>query len=78
MATTRLWPGAPSPAASPSFSLGLVILVVLFGVYLPLFGASLIAVLTLEWTLLRRIPPIRDWLGLQLPHEEPVTAEIAV
>ena len=57
--------GAPDPAESPRFSRGLVILVALFGTYLPLFGASLIAVLILEWTLLRRIPRLRVWLGLQ-------------
>lgn len=39
----------------------------MFGIYLPLFGASLLAVLILERALLRRIPGIREWLGLQLP-----------
>ncbi len=67
--------GAPDPAASPRFSRGLVILVALFGTYLPLFGASLIAVLVLEWTLLRRIPRIRDWLGLEPPVAQSVTSE---
>ena len=41
--------GAPGPAASPRFSLGLFVLVVMFGIYLPLFGLSLIAVKVLEW-----------------------------
>ena len=68
--------GAPLPAASPRFSLGLFILVVLFGIYLPLFGASLIAVLLVEWTILRRIPRIRDWLGLQAPLAESVVPEV--
>jgi uncharacterized iron-regulated membrane protein len=70
--------GAPRPAARPSFSLGLVILVALLGIYLPLFGASLIVMLLREWAVLRRIPPIRDWLGLHIPLEKPVTAEVAV
>jgi uncharacterized iron-regulated membrane protein len=69
--------GAPGPAASPRFSLWLLILVALFGIYLPLFGASLIAVLFTEWTLLRRIPRIRDWLGLQLPLAQSATTEVA-
>ena len=64
------------PAASPRVSAGLFILVVLLGIYLPLFGASLIGVLLLEWTLLRRIPRLRDWLGLQLPSSGPTMTEI--
>ena len=33
----------------------------------PLFAASLCIVLLLEWLVLRRIPSISHWLGLQLP-----------
>jgi uncharacterized iron-regulated membrane protein len=69
--------GAPDPVASPRFSAGLFILVVLFGTYLPLFGASLLAVLLLETTVLRHIPRIRDWLGLQRPVAGSVTTEVA-
>jgi uncharacterized iron-regulated membrane protein len=68
--------GAPAPAASPRFSLGLCALVALFGVYLPLFGASLIAVLFVEWAILRRVPAVRDWLGLQGPAAESITTEV--
>ncbi len=57
--------GAPSPAASRRFSWGLGLLVVAFGVYLPLFGASLILVKLLELLVLSRIPRVRDWLGLE-------------
>ena len=62
--------GAPAPAGRPHFSLGIFILIVVFGIYLPLFGASLIAVLLVEWAVLRRIPRIRDWLGLQSSVQE--------
>ena len=58
--------GAPAMLARPRFSAGLVAVVVLLGVYLPLFGASLAAVLVLEWALLKRIPPVRNWLGLNV------------
>ena len=75
----RREPGSPGCARIPRRALasrsGLVILVALFGIYLPLFGASLIAVLVLEWTLLRRIPRIRDWLGLEPPVAQSVTSE---
>lgn len=60
--------GAPKVLLSPRVSLALIALVVLFGLYLPLFGASLLLVLVVEWGLLRRIPRVRDWLGLQVPR----------
>lgn len=56
--------GAPKVLLSPRLSFGLVVLVVLFGVYLPLFGASLVLVLLAEFAVLKRIPKVRDWLGL--------------
>ena len=60
--------GAPKVLAKPRLSFGLLTLVILLGVYLPLFGASLLGVLLLETLILRRIPPVRDWLGLGLPR----------
>ncbi len=56
--------GAPRPLARRSLSPGLLVLAVLFGVYLPLFGASLLAVLAVEKAILRRIPSLNRWLGL--------------
>lgn len=60
--------GAPEALISPKVSMGFLGLVVLLGLYLPLFGVSLLAVLLLEWTLLRRIPAVRRWLGLRNPR----------
>lgn len=56
--------GAPKAIESPCRSLGLLVIVVALGIALPLFGASLVAVLLLEKLLLRRIAPVRTWLGL--------------
>ena len=56
--------GAPSPVARPRFSAGLAVIVVLLGIYLPLFAASAILVKLLEKLILVRIPSIRRWLGL--------------
>lgn len=56
--------GAPRRLVSSQFSAGLLALVVLLGIYLPLFAASLAIVLLLEWSLLRRINRVRNWLGL--------------
>ena len=60
--------GAPKVALSPRVSWGLITLIVLFGVYLPLFGTSLIAVFLVERLILRRIPGVHHWLGLQEPR----------
>ena len=60
--------GAPPALLSPRASLALLVIVVLLGIYLPLFGTSLIIVLLIEFLLLRRIPAIRNWLGLQSPR----------
>jgi len=62
--------GAPRVLLSPRVSAGLIALVTLLAIYLPLFGASLLCVLLVERTLLRRIPRVRTWLGLYDPVPE--------
>lgn len=57
--------GAPKPLAPSRWSWGLVAIIVALGLYLPLFGASLIGMLVIEQLVLKRIPRVRDWLGLQ-------------
>ena len=39
----------------------------ILGLYLPLFGSSLLIVLATERILLRRIPGVARWLGLAGP-----------
>jgi uncharacterized iron-regulated membrane protein len=56
--------GAPPPGISPRRSVPLVATVVALGVLLPLFGLSLLAVLLLERFVLRRVAPVKTWLGL--------------
>ncbi|MET0545551.1 MAG: PepSY domain-containing protein [Caulobacterales bacterium] len=56
--------GAPQDAARPRFSFGLLGVTVLLAVLFPLFGASLLIVLIVERTMLRRIVRVRQWLGL--------------
>jgi len=56
--------GAPDPGARSRFSAGLAVIVVLLGIYLPLFAASAIIVKLVEKFALSRIPAVRDWLGL--------------
>jgi uncharacterized iron-regulated membrane protein len=56
--------GAPPPGIPPRRSVPLVATVVGLGVLLPLFGLSLLAVLLLERLVLRRVTPVKTWLGL--------------
>lgn len=70
--------GAPKAALSPRVSLALVATIVVLGLYLPLFGTSLLAVLASEWLILRRIPAVRDWLGLQQPAANALATAAAV
>lgn len=60
--------GAPKVILSARLSWGLIALVLIFGIYLPLFGLTLIAVLLAEHFVLARIPRVRRWLGLQEPR----------
>ncbi|NGY05551.1 PepSY-associated TM helix domain-containing protein [Solimonas terrae] len=56
--------GAPAVVGDAGPGAGLIVLVLLFSLLLPLLGASLIAVLFGERLLLRRIAPLRNFLGL--------------
>lgn len=56
--------GAPEPRAASRWPIALFVVVAFLGFCLPLFGLSLLLVLGLEWTVLRRIPPVRAFLGL--------------
>jgi uncharacterized iron-regulated membrane protein len=42
----------------------LLLSILVLGVCFPLFAASLAVVLLLEWGVLRRVEPVRQWLGL--------------
>ena len=57
--------GAPVPTRKPTFSGALATVLVTFGIYLPMLGASLIFVLLVEKVLLARMPGVQRWLGLQ-------------
>ena len=65
--------GAPKVILSPRISAGLITLVVVLGIYLPLFGTSLLVVLLAEKLILSRIAPVRDWLGLHPPRSAGAT-----
>ncbi|GAM96789.1 iron-regulated membrane protein [alpha proteobacterium U9-1i] len=56
--------GAPEQRARPRFSAALLSGVALLALFFPLFGLSLAIVCTIERVLLRRVAPVRAWLGL--------------
>ncbi len=56
--------GAPQALSRPQVTFALVALVVALAVYLPLFGLSLLLVISTERLVLRRIPSASRWLGL--------------
>ncbi len=60
--------GAPLPVGPPRFSGVLLATVLALGLLLPLMGASLVATALLERLVLRRLPGVRDWLGLRAPE----------
>jgi uncharacterized iron-regulated membrane protein len=59
--------GAPIPLTPPRFGPGLIALIVALGLYMPMFGATLVAVLLTERLVLSRLPATRRWLGLRSP-----------
>jgi uncharacterized iron-regulated membrane protein len=61
--------GAPIATSAPRFSIGLLLIFAVLAAYLPLFGASALAILILEKTILSRIPRLADWLGLNRPGQ---------
>ncbi len=56
--------GAPTPHRDARMAGVLIVIVMVLGVFLPLFGASLLAVLILERLVLRRWRKGREFLGL--------------
>ncbi len=57
--------GAPPLLPDVRLGPGLAVLIVALGVFLPVMGMSLVAVALTEWLVLRRVPVVRDWLGLK-------------
>lgn len=55
-------PATVAEGSRGALALGMAILAL--GVWLPLFGVTLVAVVLLERLVLRRIPPLAAWLGL--------------
>jgi uncharacterized iron-regulated membrane protein len=60
--------GAPAPIHRVRFSFGLIAFLVIFGLYMPFLGASMILVGLTERFVLRRIPAAQRWLGLSMPE----------
>ncbi len=57
--------GAPVPLRRIRLSWGLIAVLIIFGIYMPLLGGSMILVVLVERFVLRKIARTRLWLGLQ-------------
>lgn len=56
--------GAPPALTRRPAAIGFFALLIALGLFLPLLGVTLVAVLLTEWLVLRRLPRARLWLGL--------------
>lgn len=56
--------GAPEPLSSVTAARGVGLAILALGVFMPVLGASLVLVALIEFLVLRRIPGVRSWLGL--------------
>ena len=59
--------GAPLPRTRPRYGAALVLPVLALGLYLPMFGATLMLVVGVERLVLRRLTGVRRWLALADP-----------
>ncbi len=57
--------GAPQILPDERLAPGLALIIIGLGIFLPVLGISLIVIGLIEWLILRRIPVVRDWLGLK-------------
>jgi uncharacterized iron-regulated membrane protein len=55
--------GAPSLPKDFKLLKGVAILIILLGIVFPLVGISLLAILILDWLVIKRIQPIKQWIG---------------
>jgi uncharacterized iron-regulated membrane protein len=58
--------GAPQILPDERLAPGLAVIIIVLGIFLPVLGISLIVIGLTEWLVLRRIPAVRDWLGLKV------------
>ena len=56
--------GAPERLANPNAARAVGVAILALGVFMPVLGASLVLVALVEFLVLRRIPRVRSWLGL--------------
>ncbi|MNO81594.1 hypothetical protein D3C76_728410 [compost metagenome] len=55
--------GAPNKPRDQRTSVGVLIILFIFGILMPLVGLSLIAVLILDWLVIRNVRPLKHWFS---------------
>lgn len=66
--------GAPPALPEGRIAAGVGVLIVVFGLLLPVLGVSMIAIALLERLALRHIPGVRHWLGLRSSERQAESA----
>ncbi|RXZ82918.1 PepSY domain-containing protein [Paenibacillaceae bacterium] len=56
--------GAPGKPRDNRAAIGLLVIMLAFGVLMPLVGLSIVAVLLLDWLIIRRIRPLKHWFSV--------------
>lgn len=56
--------GAPPKIKDAKIGIGILILIISFGIFLPLLGATIILIAIIETLILKSIKPIANWLGI--------------
>jgi uncharacterized iron-regulated membrane protein len=55
--------GAPSRAKDKRITIGVLVIMLVFGALMPLVGASILVILVLDLLIIRRIKPLRAWFS---------------
>ncbi|MDF2837551.1 MAG: hypothetical protein K0Q63_3191, partial [Paenibacillus sp.] len=55
--------GAPARVKDHRITIGVLLIMLIFGALMPLVGLSIIAVLLLDWLIIRHIKPLRAWFS---------------
>lgn len=56
--------GAPPPIKDQKIGFGIAFLILFFALFLPVLGISLLIVALIETLILKRIAPVKNWLGI--------------
>ncbi|MHA7963928.1 PepSY-associated TM helix domain-containing protein [Paenibacillus sp. CAU 1782] len=56
--------GAPARAKDKKTTISVLVIMLVFGAFMPLVGLSIIAIILLDWLAIRHIKPLKDWFSI--------------